>query len=176
VKRSVFLFWLYSNLTILCIPIVITMLVLFQSQHLLNSEVIRSNKALLNQVKQSLDNQFKDIKRMGLQLSLDPKVIKYVNQADFNSSQVKIDTLDLITSLRSYAASNGDINDLYVYLKKGHFGVTTSTMNQDELLFQLLHAGNKGITMKQWSESVEKIYYGNFLQFCLLYTSPSPRD
>ncbi|KRF43969.1 helix-turn-helix domain-containing protein [Paenibacillus sp. Soil787] len=164
-KRSVFLFWLYSNLTILCIPIVITMLVLFQSQHLLNSEVIRSNKALLNQVKQSLDNQFKDIKRMGLQLSLDPKVIKYVNQADFNSSQVKIDTLDLITSLRSYAASNGDINDLYVYMKKGHFGVTTSTMNQDELLFQLLHAGNKGITMKQWSDSMEKIYYGNFLQF-----------
>ncbi len=164
-KRSVFLFWLYSNLTILCIPIVITMLVLFQSQHLLNSEVIRSNKALLNQVKQSLDNQFKDIKRMGLQLSLDPKVIKYVNQADFNNSQVKIDTLDLITSLRSYAASNGDINDLYVYMKKGHFGVTTSTMNQDELLFQLLHAGNKGITMKQWSDSMEKIYYGNFLQF-----------
>ncbi|WP_261302849.1 helix-turn-helix domain-containing protein [Paenibacillus andongensis] len=164
-KRSVFLFWLYSNLTILCIPIVITMLVLFQSQHLLNSEVIRSNKALLNQVKQSLDNQFKDIKRMGLQLSLDPKVIKYVNQADFNSTQVKIDTLDLITSLRSYAASNGDISDLYVYMKKGHFGVTTSTMNQDELLFQLLHAGNKGITMKQWSDSMEKIYYGNFLRF-----------
>ncbi|MCY9665578.1 helix-turn-helix domain-containing protein [Paenibacillus alginolyticus] len=176
-KRSVFLFWLYSNLTILCIPIVITMLVLFQSQHLLNSEVIRSNKALLNQVKQSLDNQFKDIKRMGLQLSLDPKVIKYVNQTDFDNPQVKIDTLDLITSLRSYAASNGDIHDLYVYLKKGHFGVTTSTMNQDELLFQLLHGGNKGITMKQWSDSMEKIYYGNFLQFAdddLVYMQSLP--
>ncbi|MZQ83946.1 helix-turn-helix domain-containing protein [Paenibacillus sp. 5J-6] len=163
-KRSVFLFWLYSNLTILCIPIVITMLVLFQSQHLLHSEVIRSNKALLNQVKQSLDNQFKDIKRMGLQLSLDPKVIKYVNQTEFNSSQVKIDTLDLITSLRSYAASNGDINDLYVYMKKQHFGVTTSTMNQDDLLFQLLHENNKGMTFKKWSDSMEKIYFGNFLQ------------
>lgn len=163
-KRSVFLFWLYSNLTILCIPIVITMLVLFQSQNLLSSEVIRSNKALLNQVKQSLDNQFKDIKRMGLQLSLDPKVIKYVNQAEFTSSQVKIDTLDLITSLRSYAASNGDITDLYVYMKKQHFAVTTSTMNQDELLFQLLHAGNPDMTFQKWQDSVEEIYFGNFLQ------------
>ncbi|MDD9266872.1 helix-turn-helix domain-containing protein [Paenibacillus sp. GCM10023248] len=176
-KRSVFLFWLYSNLTILCIPIVITMLVLFQSQNLLSSEVIRSNKALLNQVKQSLDNQFKDIKRMGLQLSLDPKVIKYVNQSEFTSSQVKIDTLDLITSLRSYAASNGDITDLYVYLKKQHFAVTTSTMNQDELLYQLLHAGNPGLTFDKWQHSVENIYFGNFLQLAendLVYLQSLP--
>jgi AraC-like DNA-binding protein len=176
VKRSVFLFWLYSNLTILCIPIVITMLVLFQSQHLLSSEVLRSNKALLNQVKQSLDNQFKDIKRMGMQLSLDPKVIRYVNQSDFMNSSVKIDTLDLISLLRSYAASSGDINDMYVYMKKQRFGVTTSTMNEDTLLFQLLHP-NKGIEMSQWSQIVNKPYFGNFLQLSpedLVYVQSLP--
>lgn len=162
-KRSVFLFWLYSNLTILCIPIVITMLVLFQSQHLLSSEVLRSNKALLNQVKQSLDNQFKDIKRMGMQLSLDPKVIRYVNHSDFTNSSVKIDTLEMISLLRSYAASSGDINDMYVYMKEQRFGVTTSTMNEDTLLFQLLHQ-NKGIEMSQWSQIINKPYFGNFLQ------------
>ncbi|MCZ8510916.1 helix-turn-helix domain-containing protein [Paenibacillus filicis] len=162
-KRSVYLFLLYSNLTILCIPIVITMLVLFQSQHLLSSEVINSNKAQLNLLKQSLDNQFKDIKTMGLQLSLDPKVIKYVNQEDFKNPQARMDTLDLISSLHSYAASNGVINDIYIYMKNQHFGVTTSTMNQDDLLFKLFHE-NKGITMKQWSDSMEKAYFGNFVQ------------
>ncbi|MFD0692988.1 helix-turn-helix domain-containing protein [Paenibacillus sp. GCM10027628] len=175
-KRSVFLFWLYSNLTILCIPIVITMVVLFQSQHLLSSEVTRSNEALLNQVKQSLDNQFKDVKRMGLQLSLDPKVIKFVNQADFNTAQVKFDTLDLITSLRSYAASNGNINDMYIYMKKQQFGVSTSTMNQADLLFQLFH-GEKDIKMAYWQEALNKIYFGNFVQLAsddLVYLQSLP--
>ncbi|MGG1516688.1 helix-turn-helix domain-containing protein [Paenibacillus oryzisoli] len=161
-KRSVYLFWLISNLTILCVPIVITMLVLFQSQHLLSTEVIRSNRALLNQVRQSLDNQFKDIKQMGMQLSLDPKVVKYVGQADSSDLQTRLDTLALIPSLSSYSSSNGNISEMYVYLKKQHYGVTTSTMNEEQLLFQLHHA-NTGITQQQWRERVEQPYFGSFL-------------
>ncbi|WP_187274425.1 helix-turn-helix domain-containing protein [Paenibacillus sp. N3.4] len=163
-KRSVFLFWLYSNLTILCIPIIITMVVLFQSQHLLSSEVTRSNEALLNQVKQSFDNQFKDIKRMGLQLSLDPKVTKFLNQSDYSTAEVKLDTLELISSLRSYGASNGDITDLYLYLKTQQIGVSTSAMNEADLLFQLFH-GDKDMTMAEWQKAVNKTYFGNFVKF-----------
>ncbi|MBE1440605.1 helix-turn-helix domain-containing protein [Paenibacillus sp. OAS669] len=175
-KRSIYLFWLISNLTILCIPIIITMLVLFQSQHLLSTEVIRSNRALLNQIKQSLDNQFKDIKQMGMQLSLDPKVVSYVDKADYSDVQTRLDTLALIPSLNSYSASNGNISEMYVYLKKQHFGVTTSTMNEEPLLFQL-HHGNEGITLQQWRERMEQPYFGSFLSLApgsLVYLQSLP--
>lgn len=158
-KRSVFLFWLCSNLAILCVPIVITMVVLFRSQHLLHSEVIRSNEALLVQVKQSLDDQIKDMKRMGLQLSLEPKVINFLGVKDYQSPQAKLDTLALISTLRSFTASNGDIADLYVYLKQPQFGVTTSTMVQAELLYQYFHAG-EGLAMDAWRGDMEGTYTG----------------
>jgi AraC-like DNA-binding protein len=158
-KRSVFLFWLCSNLAILCVPIVITMVVLFRSQHLLHSEVIRSNEALLNQVKMSLDAEIKDMKRMGLQLSLEPKVINYLGLKDYQSTQAKLDTLQMISTLRTYTASNGDIADLYVYLKKPGFGVTTSTMVEADLLYQYFHTG-KNVTMNTWLEFMERTYAG----------------
>ncbi|WP_197080932.1 cache domain-containing protein [Gordoniibacillus kamchatkensis] len=162
-KRSVFLFWLYSNLTILCIPILIAMGILMQSKHLLQSEVMRSNEALLNQVKQSLDNQFQDIKKIGLQLSLDPKVLSYINQTDFSAPDVKLSLLDLIKTLRSYAASNGNIDDFYIYVKAGQFGVTTSALDEADILYQLFHE-KKGVTYEQWKESMRKSYFGSFVK------------
>lgn len=154
-KRSVFLFWLGSSLVILCIPIMITMAVLLRSQHLLNSEVIRSNEALLIQVKQSMDAQVRNMKKMGLQLSLEPKVLRYLEKKDYGSPGFKLETLDLIPTLQTYAASNGDIMDFYIYLKQPGLGVSTSTMADADILFRNFYTG-KNVTQDDWKALVEK--------------------
>lgn len=161
-KRSVFLFWLYSNLAILCVPILISMAVLFQSQQLLHSEVVRSNELMLSQVRQSLDNQFRDIKRMGLQLSLDPKVLKFAGEE--HALADKLGILDMISLLRSYTMSNGNIDDLYIYVKKEDFGVSTSTMNESDLLYRLSH-DSRQLTKAQWSAAVRSNHFGDFYKF-----------
>lgn len=158
-KRSVFLFWLGSSLVILCIPIMITLAVLLRSQHLLNSEVIRSNEALLIQVKQSMDDQVRNMKKMGLQLSLEPKVLRYLEKKDYGSPEFKLETLDLIPTLQAYAASNGDITDFYIYLKQPGLGVSTSSMAEADILYRNFYSG-KDMTEAAWRALMEKNYPG----------------
>lgn len=159
-KRSVFLFWLCSSLAILCIPIVITMIVLLRSQHLLSTEVIRSNEALLVQVKQSLDGQIRNMKKMGVQLSLEPKVLQYLEEKDYQSVAFRLETQALISTLRTYTASNEDIEDFYIYLKKPGLGVTTSTMAEEDILYRNFHL-NTAVSLEQWKGIVHGHYAGS---------------
>ncbi|NQX63333.1 helix-turn-helix domain-containing protein [Paenibacillus qinlingensis] len=161
-KRSVFMFWLYSNLLILLIPIAIAMVVLFQSQSMLFDEVEKSNTTLLGQIQQSIDNQVKDIRRLGLQISLDPKLLKFIYTGDSLSTEARLNARDLIELLHSYATSNGTIADLYVYRKDAELGITSTTLNQADILYSQQHSGI-GLSYNDWKSLMKEIYPGNFI-------------
>lgn len=162
-RRKVYSILLLSNLTILFIPIFITMAVLLQSRSLLTAEVSRSNGAMLNQLQQTLDSQLHDIRLLGLQLTYDQKVLRLVSQAKFDTPEAKLNTINLISTLHSYTVSNGLIDDLYIYLKAPEIAVTTSTMNDADILYQLLHRPDTGMTFEEWHSLMQKTYNGVYL-------------
>lgn len=161
-KRRVFLFWMYSNLVILFIPIAIAMFVLVQSQRMLKDEVQISNETLLQQVQQSIDGQVMDIRRLGIQLSLNPKLLKFVYADEFLSNESRLKALELISELHSYTASNGTIADLYVYIKNSQLGITTNTKNQADILFSLQHK-DTGISFNEWKSIMDEAHPGAFI-------------
>ncbi|MDF2922503.1 MAG: hypothetical protein K0R57_1417 [Paenibacillaceae bacterium] len=162
IKQRLFQFWLYSYLIILFIPIVISMVVLFQSQSLLDHEVRRANDTLLAQIQQSLDNQIKDIRRLGTQLSVDPKLVRYLVYPELNSTDKRMEAMELIPSLRSYAIANGVISDFYIYIKEKNYALTTTTLLQSDLMYATLK-DQISLSFGEWKTWAEKFHYGSFI-------------
>ncbi|MDF2922349.1 MAG: hypothetical protein K0R57_1263 [Paenibacillaceae bacterium] len=161
-KQKIFHFWVYSYLCILAIPIVISLVVLLQSRSMLDEEVTRANDALLTQIQQTFDNQIKDIKRMGVQLSFEPKLVRYLKHPELSGSAVREEAKGLIDTLHTYAISNGSISDFYIFMKPYGYALTTTTLLQSDLLFDLLH-GDADLSYDKWEEWVKRYHTGSFL-------------
>lgn len=156
------MFWLYSNLIVLFIPIVISLIVLLQSQSMLVKEVRRTNDTLLDQVRQFVDNQITDIRRFGTQLSVDPKIAMYLRRDTLNTPEAKYSTMDVISSLKSYTTANGDITNAYIYLKSFDYGITTTTYMPADDLFNVLHNAS-GKSFNEWKTWVREGHAGTFV-------------
>lgn len=161
-KQKIFRFWVFSYLCILAIPMIISLVVLLQSRSMLDEEVGRANDALLTQIQQTFDNQIKDIRRMGLQLSFEPKLVRYLKQPELNDPAVREEARVLIETLHTYAISNGAISDFYIFMKPYGYALTTTTLLQSDLLFGLLHK-DSGVSYGQWEEWVKGYHIGGFL-------------
>ncbi|WP_339206937.1 AraC family transcriptional regulator [Paenibacillus sp. FSL K6-3182] len=161
-KRKVYKFWLYSYLFVLFIPILITLIVLLQSQEMLVKEVRRANDTLLDQVRQLVDNQITDIRRLGTQLSFDPKVMTYLNRETLDTAEARFGTMEMISSLQSYTIANGNITDAYIYLKNKEYGITTTTFMPADDLYSVLHKAS-GKSFAEWTEWLRASHAGLFV-------------
>lgn len=161
-KRKVYKFWLYSYLFVLFIPILITLIVLLQSQEMLVKEVRRANDTLLDQVRQLVDNQITDIRRLGTQLSFDPRVMTYLNRETLDTAEARFGTMDMISSLQSYTIANGNITDAYIYLKNNDSGITTTTFMPADDLYSVLHKAS-GKSFAEWTEWLQASHAGLFV-------------
>jgi len=161
-KRKVYKFWLYSYLFVLFIPILITLIVLLQSQEMLVKEVRRANDTLLDQVRQLVDNQITDIRRLGTQLSFDPKVMTYLNRETLDTAEARFGTMEMISSLQSYTIANGNITDAYIYLKNKEYGITTTTFMPADNLYSVLHKAS-GKSFAEWTEWLRASHAGLFV-------------
>lgn len=160
-KRKLLHIWLYSYLFILFLPIGVSMIVLLQSQNLLNHEVRRANDALLVQIQQSFDNQLKDIRRLGMQLSSEPKLLKYLSQSQLDNAQTRSNARELISGLHSYSISNGVILDFFIYFKEHNYALTTTTLASGELLYEMLHSSSK-LSLEEWKMWLMDFHSGEF--------------
>lgn len=161
-KQRVFRFWLLSYLIVLFIPILITMIVLMQSQSLLVNEVRRANDVLLDQVSQYMDTQLGDIQRLGTQLSYEPKVVSYLHREEYQSVEAKFQARDIIHSLSSYTMTNGNIMDYYIYLHEIDYALTTSTYLSADDLYSVFHK-NSGMAYDDWQQWVRASSTGQFI-------------
>lgn len=161
-KQKIFHFWVYSYLCILAIPMLISLVVLLQSRNMLDEEVVRANDALLTQIQETIDNQIKDIQRMGMQLSFEPKLVRYLKDPSLQDPSTRLAAIELIDTLRAYAISNGTISDFYIYIKPYGYALTTTTLLENDLLFRLLHE-ESGMTYGKWEEWVQGYHPGTFL-------------
>jgi len=161
-KRKVFKFWLYSYLFVLSIPILITLIVLLQSQNMLVKEVRKSNDTLLDQVQQFIDNQVTDIRRLGTQLSFDPTITVHLNRDTYDTAEARFKNMNIISILRAYTFANGNIQDAYIYMKQNDYAITTTTYMPADDLYSTLHK-TLGISFDKWQNWVRQGNPGTFL-------------
>jgi two-component system response regulator YesN len=73
-KRSIKYPWLLSYITLLIIPILISIVVYFVSSKVLEGEIGKANNSLLKQVQYEIDSRLKDIEKSAFGISINPSV------------------------------------------------------------------------------------------------------
>lgn len=147
--RSVRVSWIISYSVILLIPVVISVTILMHSRQILANEVSRSNEALLKQVQQVIDAQISDIMRMGTQLSVDGRLITFMNYSKVPDATWRLAALDFTRMFTSMRVANSFIRDFYVYMPEGNIGLTSSSVMDKDLIYQMYHQST-GLSQAEW--------------------------
>ncbi|MDB5083403.1 MAG: transcriptional regulator, AraC family, partial [Bacilli bacterium] len=161
-RRSVALTWLASYITILFVPIIVSVFVYQASSHTLNSEIEQANDSLLKQVREVIDNQFMNIIRLDTQLTLDPAIqnLMYADQdPDHNYS---FDVYQIAQRLSFYQSSYSSVDQFYIYWNKGDSVLLPNAVENSRIAYQSFHQkGN--ISYDQWHSIVSDSSVHGFL-------------
>ena len=69
-NRNVIVAWLFSYVTVLMVPILISFVLYSFSYHQVKSETNRANELLLQQMEMSIDSKLKSLERLSLEIAL----------------------------------------------------------------------------------------------------------
>lgn len=155
-RKSIFMSWLISYFTILCIPIIISSLVYYQAGNMIKHEIIRANKAILNQAAQILDGSMEDIWKLGLELSLNEKVkaLMYIKKPldhidRYNIGKVVKSDLALTKTISKFLTA------FYIYCNNGDFVLRSGGYYEPEVAYSDFHR-NSSLSYEEWYQLIQE--------------------
>jgi len=107
---------LKSNLLILVIPLVISLVLAQMSLTILENEARKSNLATLEQTSSIIDSRFQELDSLVKQISLDTKVKAFLGLRTFDdTNQLLVDVWALTKSLPNFPLTNSFIDRFFIY-------------------------------------------------------------
>ncbi|MGM7719802.1 AraC family transcriptional regulator [Metabacillus sp. Hm71] len=114
-RKSVFIKLLVSYLIVLLLPVIIGIFLFNRIESIMMEHANNSNTAMLEQVRDVLDNRFKEVEQLSLQISLDQKLDRLMmNQQNISNYEY----IDYVKELNRYQTVSSYINDYYVYFSE----------------------------------------------------------
>ncbi len=115
-RRKIFLSWLFSYFVITMVVVLISIIAYVGSIKVIEDEINNSHFAMLKQLKQTVDDDLRDINEIKDTFTLDKAII---NQASLKEPVLAIYRTQLpgiIKTLSATLASNNAIADIFIYL------------------------------------------------------------
>ncbi|SMF76001.1 AraC-type DNA-binding protein [Paenibacillus uliginis N3/975] len=152
--RSVWMTMLISNLVLLLIPVSMGAFLYTKVEASLQNEANRSNQAMLEQLKLSLDSKLNEVKKLAQQIVFDPK-LEYLLK--LNEDQNSPDRYKFIEFMRDTMSRPGNITnfilDYYVYFRNSDL-VLKSGLLTDSHKFYDMYYSYQGMSYEQWREGM----------------------
>lgn len=134
-RKSVFLTLWLSYLLILVIPVSISAVLYTNMERTLVRNASRSNLAMLEQVRQIVDNHLQEIDQMSVQIATHPKLQTLWT---ISESQKYIQFDEAVKALRNIRSGTGFVNDFYIHLRDGDIILTPSLKTDADTFFTQL--------------------------------------
>lgn len=148
-KKSVFVSWLISYISILLIPMAISSIVYIESSKIIERETNEANQALLKQTKQAIDGSVADIEKLSLQIAYNTRVQSLLYAKPPHTSRHHYIRANLVKDFNSYIATNGIIDNFYVYFNYSDLIITPTSVYSPRLLYDTLYK-DKGAKYDEW--------------------------
>jgi two-component system response regulator YesN len=160
-RRSVILTWLFSYVAILFLPIMLSIIVYYESNKTIHSEIQRANDALLKQVREVIDNQFENIQRLTTEIIWNPRVQALLYSLD-TEPEYRYDAYRVSQDLKYYQPSYAFVDEFYVYMNKADTVILPGTIRSSNFAFQTIHQGFN-ISYNEWLSILTKNDFRGFL-------------
>lgn len=135
-RKSVFLTLLLSYILILIIPVTVSAILYTNMENTMVQNASRSNLAMLEQVRQIMDNHLQEIDQMAVQIATHPKLQTLWT---IEESEKYIQYEEAVRSLRNIRNGTGFINDFYIHLRKGDIILTPSIKTDAQTFYTNLY-------------------------------------
>ena len=122
-NRSVFITWLLSYIVVLVIPLALSISVFLVTNRSIETEVDRSNNVLLEQVRLEIDNQLRDIVRLGSQIALDSELRSLVLSSPPLTPNQRYTIVELTKEFGILSSISSFIDSFYVYIPALEAGI-----------------------------------------------------
>src|SRR5699024_4521335 len=109
-RRTVFFKLLLSFMVLLLLPVIIGGIFFNKIESIMAKNAHQANTAMLEQVRQTVDNRFKEIENFSLQVSHNPNLQKLL----YNASSSNYKYIELVKELARYQIPSTLIRDYYV--------------------------------------------------------------
>lgn len=160
---KVFYGFLISYVAVILIPVIIGGFTWFVLMNSFSNEVGRIHKAVLNQVKLTVDEQFNSIERMSQQISINPYVMQLLAAKQPLSTDVNYHIIDIVSELSNAKTVNsGVIDECYIYFGNSDLIINSSTKLSPEMFYRFV-SSYKDFDCDGWRrdilESSEDVMY-----------------
>ncbi|CAN7398031.1 helix-turn-helix domain-containing protein [Paenibacillus sp. LjRoot153] len=153
-----------SNLFILLIPLAMGLFLYAKVEQSLERSTTRSNVAMLEQLKLSLDNKLSEVDKLMRQVVFDPK-LDYMLRIPANSSDV--DKYEFIQFMRDkmskyHSMTSNFILDYYVYFASSDT-IVKSDLVTDSRTFYSIYYAYKNMSYEGWRQLMDKLHSVDYL-------------
>ncbi len=115
-KKSIYMSWIRSYLLVLLIPIIIGSIIYIQATDIIESEINKSNEAMLRQVQLTIDAHMKDLQRIVMEIAFEDNFNSISSDNGQSPSIPQYITVEFQQKLNNFLQYNSFINYLYVFL------------------------------------------------------------
>jgi two-component system response regulator YesN len=163
-RRSIVLTWLLSYLAILLLPVVISIIVYTESSRTLESEIHEANRSLLNQVREVMDNQFKLMERLTLEMRTNVKVgdLLYSKRYQDVPNEYIYNRYLITQDLKQVKTSYPLIDLFYIYIAETNTILLPGLVREGPFGYQLIHRDN-GFSYDKWHSVVNLPDFKGFI-------------
>lgn len=147
--RSITARWLISYILMLIIPLIMSSVVYFESNRILESEINRANREVVKKASLSIDNKIEAIERVTSQIAWDARLQNLSYKTEYNYSDYLFDTMLISKDLINYKSNYDFIDELYVYMINEDMGIFPGTSRRNQLLYDLVF-DSKGMDYDKW--------------------------
>lgn len=160
--KSVFAYWILSYLSVLCIPLIVSLMVTGSAFHMMETEVSEAYLGSLSQTQYFLDSKFAAVKEIGVQLSNDTlvNILKGVNW-DYTRSEHEL-FQQLQKNLSSLKSTDGFIGGIYLYHQAGDMILSDRDVYYAKD-FDFANSENFQLDKDVFYDMLHKKYNGQFL-------------
>lgn len=174
-NKSIMRSWLFSYISILLIPILISSIVYLKSSDIIKQEITETNAILLRQVQQVVDNKLADIERLSFQIAWNSKLKGLMYIKDELQPQHRYTIAQLLKEFGIQKMSNGFVNEFYIYLENSNM-ILSSDTNYNANLLEVDRFLSPEISLEQWYALSQEFHAKDYQPINTLLETPEQNN
>ncbi|GAA4844630.1 helix-turn-helix domain-containing protein [Paenibacillus vulneris] len=156
-SRSVMTTWLISYISVLLVPIIISVIIYIATLRIVENEVNRSNELLLTQIEQAIDSKLKSLEQLTLEIAYNKKVTSFINVSAPLTDDDHFQLFNIAGDVRVFKMANDFISQLYVYYRNSNTVLSTYNRMSLESLYSVLRQ-TKDTKYEEWADYFAQKY------------------
>ena len=173
-KSKILRTWMLSYLSILLLPILISSYAYVHTYNIIKTEINTNNKVLLEQIRDLIDSNIKDLSTISVKLQID-NLVNSLSYAEKLENKHHLYMYQLKQDLGAYKAASGIIKEINLYFTN----IKTILNTSDVINMDLLpYFDNPSISTDMWKTIITKqkknrVYYSGRAEFIFnVYENP----